>query len=136
MEGRHTVLRPRLLAFLSLAAAAGLIAGCGGASSKSKASTEPKVASSGGGETAVVTLHNIRFHPATVYIKAGGSVTWKWEDADIETQHNVTSVGSTRFKSSATKLSGTYTVRFNTVGTYRFECTIHALSMQGKVIVR
>jgi plastocyanin len=70
-----------------------------------------------------------------VHIKVGQSVTWKWEDGDIETAHNVTSIGHTKFKSSTTNQTGTYTVRFNTAGTYKFECTIHPLSMQGKVVV-
>jgi len=84
----------------------------------------------------VVTLHNIQFHPSVVHIKVGGRVTWKWEDADIETPHNVTSIGSKHFKSSTTKMTGTYTVVFNTAGVYKFECTIHPLSMQGRVIVQ
>jgi plastocyanin len=121
---------PRLkaLPILLLPALVLAIAGSGGsataATSASAASTTP-----------VVSLHDIQFHPATVHIKVGQSVVWKWEDADIETQHNVTSIGHTKFRSSPTMLRGTYTVRFNTAGTYRFECTIHPLSMQGKVVV-
>jgi plastocyanin len=84
---------------------------------------------------AVVTLKNIQFHPAVSHIKVGQSVEWKWEDADIDTQHNVTSIGKQHFKSSKTQEKGTYTVTFNTAGTYDFECTIHPQSMQGKVIV-
>ncbi len=85
--------------------------------------------------TPLVALKNIAFHPPVVHIKKGQSVTWKWEDADIDTQHNVTSIGATRFKSSSTKMSGTYTIKFTHTGTYKFECTIHPQSMQGKVIV-
>ena len=67
--------------------------------------------------------------------RRGGTVTWRWEDADIDTEHNVTSIGATHFKSSRTQQSGTYTLKFNKAGVYRFECTIHPLSMQGKVVV-
>jgi plastocyanin len=48
----------------------------------------------------------------------------------------VTSTGHKHFKSSTTKMKGTYTVRFTTAGTYEFECTIHPASMQGKIIVK
>jgi plastocyanin len=95
-------------------------------------------ASTGGKPAAkpvVVTLKNIEFHPGAVHIKTGQSVTWMWEDADIDTQHNVTSIGSKHFKSSKTQERGTYTVTFNAPGTYDFECTIHPQTMQGKVIV-
>jgi plastocyanin len=125
-------LRSRAIPALTLLGLAGAIAGSGG-SSAAVASPRPSAAASSA--TPVVTLHDIQFHPDAVNIKVGQSVTWKWEDAAIETQHNVTSIGAARFKSSKTQLRGTYTVRFNKAGTYRFECTIHPLSMQGKVIV-
>jgi plastocyanin len=35
-----------------------------------------------------VTLQNIRFHPGSVSIKRGDSITWQWRDGGIE--HNVT----------------------------------------------
>jgi plastocyanin len=84
----------------------------------------------------LVTLKNIKFEPGVLHIARGDSVTWKWEDADIDTQHNVTSEGSKHFKSSTTKMRGTYTVKFTAAGTYNFECTIHPASMQGKIIVK
>jgi len=93
------------------------------------------LASSPPPQSAVVTLHNIQFHPGLVHVAVGGTVTWHWEDADIDTEHNVTSIGDTHFKSSRTQQSGTYTLKFNKAGIYRFECTIHPLSMQGKVVV-
>jgi plastocyanin len=68
-----------------------------------------------------------------VTIRRGGRVTWRFVDDEVS--HNVTSVGTPRFRSSATKLTGTYTVRFRRAGIYRYVCTIHA-NMRGKVIVR
>ena len=82
-----------------------------------------------------ITLKNIAFHPAKLRVAVGQAVTWKWEDAALDTQHNVTSTGAARFKSSPTKMTGTYTVRFTHIGTYHFECTIHPQSMQGEIIV-
>jgi plastocyanin len=127
-----TTLRSRALPVLTLLGIAGVIAASAGLST---AAASPGDSASAAAAAPVVTLKNIQFHPGTVSIKVGQSVTWKWEDGNIDTQHNVTSIGKTKFKSSTTKLSGTYTVRFNKAGTYKFECTIHPLSMQGKVVV-
>jgi plastocyanin len=80
--------------------------------------------------TASVSLRNIRFSPSTVTIAHRGTVTWHWRDGD--TSHNVAVRG---FKRSATKQSGTFTVRFPRAGTYRYQCTVHP-GMTGKVIVR
>jgi plastocyanin len=77
-----------------------------------------------------VGMKNLRFHPATVTISRGQTVTWKFDDGS--TPHNVI---SNRFRSSPTKSSGTYTVRFTRAGTYSYVCTIHP-GMRGKVIVR
>jgi len=80
--------------------------------------------------THTVTLHEIRFHPATLTINRGDSVRWLWRDG--ETEHNVT------FHSfhSRTQSSGSYTVRFTHPGTFSYHCTIHvAEGMRGKIIV-
>jgi plastocyanin len=114
-----------------------LLVGVGSSTASSSTAVKSKLtAAAHVAAASVVTLHDIQFHPAVVHIKVGGRVTWKWEDADIETPHNVTSIGSKHFKSSTTKMAGTYTVVFNTAGVYKFECTIHPLSMQGRVIVK
>jgi plastocyanin len=63
------------------------------------------------------------------------SVTWRCEDADLSTEHDVTSVGGAHFQGSAAKMAGSYTVTFGATGTYAFECSIHPASMKGKVIV-
>jgi plastocyanin len=79
--------------------------------------------------THTVILHEIRFHPSTLNINHGDSVTWVWRD---EVEHNVT------FHSfhSRTQEKGTYTVRFNHKGTFNYHCTIHvAEGMRGKIVV-
>jgi plastocyanin len=80
-----------------------------------------------------VVLRDIEFTPASVSIARGGSVRWSWKDPSAS--HNVTSRGRNRFRSSDTRLKGTYTVRFTRKGTYRYVCTIHP-NMLGKVVVR
>lgn len=120
----HLALPAALLAACSLAA-------CGGTASTTTSATTASDSPAGH----LITLKDIAFHPGVLHIARGESVTWKWEDAAIDTQHNVTSTGSTSFKSSPTQMSGSYTVRFAVAGTYAFECTIHPASMQGKIIV-
>jgi len=86
-----------------------------------------------GASSRTVTLKNKRFHPASVSIKKGTKVIWKWADSG-PVPHNITSTGSKRFRSSSTKTSGTYAITFRSAGTYRYNCTIHP-GMVGKVIV-
>jgi plastocyanin len=84
----------------------------------------------------IVRLEDIAIHPAKVTIQRGSTVTWQWLDGDIDTAHNVTSQpGGLQFKSSETKLTGTYSIRFDRPGKYFYECTIHPASMQGEIIV-
>jgi plastocyanin len=77
-----------------------------------------------------VTLKNLAFHPGTLDIDRGDSVTWVWRDG--ETEHNVTFHG---FR-SRTQAQGSYTVRFAHTGTFSYECTLHvAEGMRGKIVV-
>ena len=78
-------------------------------------------------------MQDFEIKPSTVRIARGDTVRWRFLD-DVA-PHNVTSRGSTRFRSSPTKQSGTYSVRFRKAGTYRYVCTIHS-NMRGKVVVR
>jgi plastocyanin len=83
--------------------------------------------------TAKVVLKDIAFHKSSVTIRRGGTVTWRWDDGRVG--HDVTSRGTLRFKSSTTKQTGTWRIRFTKAGTYRYVCTVHP-GMAGRVIVR
>jgi plastocyanin len=76
-----------------------------------------------------VVLKGLRFHPSTVTVNPGESVTWVWQDG--HTEHNVTGGG---FR-SRTQAHGSFTVRFTHAGTFNYRCTIHE-GMVGKVVVR
>ncbi len=77
-----------------------------------------------------VVLKNIRFHPGTLTIRRGESVTWLWRDGNSE--HNVTFHGF----HSRTMEHGSYTVRFMRAGTFDYRCTIHqSEGMRGRIIV-
>jgi plastocyanin len=82
-----------------------------------------------GASSREVVLKGLRFHPSTITVNPGESVTWVWEDGDIE--HNVT---GGRFR-SRTQAHGSFTVRFTHAGTFDYRCTIHE-GMVGRVVVR
>jgi plastocyanin len=119
---RHSAARAAILPLLMAGALA-----AGAAASPGWATTAAPPRS------ATVTLRDIAFHPARVTVRRGGTVRFRW--ADGRTQHNVTSTGAHRFRSSPTQSNGAYTVRLRTAGTYRFVCTIH-FGMRGRIIVR
>jgi plastocyanin len=80
--------------------------------------------------THTVVLKDIRFHPGTLSIDRGDSVTWLWRDGGEE--HNVTFHGF----HSKTKDSGSYTIRFTHTGSFSYRCTIHeSEGMRGKITV-
>jgi plastocyanin len=78
----------------------------------------------------IVVLKGLRYHPSTITINRGESVTWEWRDNG--TEHNVTAHG---FR-SRTQTHGSFSVRFTHAGTFNYHCTIHVSEgMVGKVIV-
>jgi len=80
--------------------------------------------------THTVTLKNLRFHPGTLTINRGDTVTWLWRDHE---EHNVTFHGA----HSRTMTHGSYTLKFTQAGTFNYRCTIHlSEGMRGKVVVR
>ena len=77
-----------------------------------------------------VILKDLRFHPGTLTIARGDTVTWLWRDRE---EHNVTFHGLR----SRTMTHGSYTVRFTHSGTFNYRCTIHTSEgMRGKIVVR
>ncbi len=90
-------------------------------------------ASAGAAAGKSVVLEDIAFKPGKLTVARGTRVTFRFQDGD--TKHNVTSRGAKRFKSSPTRSSGTYPVRFTKPGVYRYECTLH-VGMKGAITVR
>lgn len=79
----------------------------------------------------VVTVNNNNFNPSGVTIPAGGTVLWTWP-ASGSNPHNVTFATGT---SSSTQTSGSFSRLFPSVGTFNYECTVHA-GMNGTVTVQ
>ena len=86
-------------------------------------------ASAAGHSGAAVALRHISFSPSSLTIKRGTYVTFVWEDGSIP--HNVTGPGV----HTATKTSGSYTVRFTHRGTFTYRCTLHPF-MKVRITVR
>jgi plastocyanin len=83
-----------------------------------------------GASSHTVTLSHIRYHPGTLSIKRGDTVTWLWQDKGRE--HNVTATG---FR-SRTMTKGSFSVRFTHAGKFNYHCTIHvAEGMRGTIVV-
>jgi plastocyanin len=82
----------------------------------------PKVSITGSSDSSYA------FSPATVTVGEGGKVHWTWSS---NAPHNVT------FKklgeASADGKSGSFKLKFNEAGTYKYVCTIHGF--KGKVVV-
>jgi plastocyanin len=80
---------------------------------------------------ATVNIANFAFSPATVTIKAGGTVQWTNTDS---APHTATDL-SGAFNSGTLAQNATYSFKFATPGTYTYHCTIHSMMANATVIV-
>jgi plastocyanin len=86
--------------------------------------------------SAVISINNMAFAPATITVSAGTIITWTNNDS---VAHTVTSDNGL-FDSGAISApglysnGGTFSYTFATTGTYPYHCTYHS-GMTGKVIV-
>jgi plastocyanin len=127
--------RTSLLFLLSLVLVA-LAGACGGgdgrgatASPKPSDTSSSVVAPAGGAAKGpIVSVKGMAFDPAKLRVKAGETVTWRFDDRAVA--HNVVGDG---FK-SALKRSGTFSHTFAEPGSYPYRCTVHP-GMKGSVVV-
>jgi plastocyanin len=77
-----------------------------------------------------VTIDNFAFAPATLTIRAGGTVTWTNHD---EEPHTVAATDGS-FHSPGMGTGATYSHTFPTAGKFDYVCSIHP-SMHGTVVV-
>jgi len=80
-----------------------------------------------------VEIKDYAYSPAVITVKKGTTVTWTNRDAE---RHDIApDTESDEFKESELLSNGeSYSVTFNTVGTYTYHCSPHPY-MTGKVIV-
>ena len=90
------VRRPLVVLLIGIVAAAGLLSGCGGGSSAAPALGPNDV-----------LVANFSFTPATLTVKAGTTVTWKFDQPSVP--HNVVSLSTPAvFNSGTPKGTGTF----------------------------
>jgi plastocyanin len=103
----------------AVAAAAMFAAGCGsGESSEPVATTE------------VQMVKSYRFDPKVIEIAAGETVTWTNDD---NFTHTVQVDGQGDHK---VEQGESFSIAFDTPGTYHYVCTLHSKDMDGEVIVK
>lgn len=84
-----------------------------------------------------VTLNGNSFEPATITIKAGESVTWKWSSGTHDVKSGATCAPDGKFSSGDPEAGATFEHKFDTAGTFDYFCSVHCGSgMVGKVIVQ
>lgn len=82
--------------------------------------------------TSTVTIDNFAFSPAAITVKKGTTVTWTNNDS---TTHTVTETDGQNGPQSSNLATGkSYSFTYNTVGTFKYHCSIHP-SMTGSVTV-
>jgi plastocyanin len=72
-------------------------------------------------ETAEVSIIDLAFEPATVRLADGGTVTWRHNGV---APHTVTAEDSS-FDSGVLQAGGTFSHRFDRVGTFQYLCAFH-----------
>jgi plastocyanin len=78
-----------------------------------------------------VSVMNNFFTPDSIVVQSGSDVTWTWGG----TQHTLTfTSGPQPLPQETVQSTGTKTITFSAVGTYRYKCTIHA-NMDGTLVV-
>ena len=134
----------KCLAVLSSVLALGLVAsGCGGGNDNgSKSTSKPPAkqpATSGGtaAKTVQVSMKNIQFSPQSISVAKGTTVKWTNDEG---VNHDVTKTGGPgpKFSSGKGNLSqgDTYEQKFDTPGTIKYVCTVHAPGMSGTITVK
>ncbi len=75
-----------------------------------------------------VVARDLQFQPPAIQVEPGTTVTWHFEDGAVP--HDVKADG---FASGVLK-RGTFSHRFDQLGTFSYRCTLHT-DMTGRVVV-
>ncbi|MFE3256035.1 plastocyanin/azurin family copper-binding protein [Nocardia sp. NPDC059091] len=132
----------RVLLLVAVVAGALVAGGCSSESSKTAAtSTTAAPAASATATTtgpavaAAVTVEvkDMKFSPADITVKAGDTVTWKFDD---RAPHAVQGIGDVALGINSPIIhKGEWSHTFTTPGTYRYLCPLHP-DMKGTVTVQ
>jgi len=133
-------LRPIVGPAVALLALAALLAGCGASSSSSSSSssaaptktTASKTTASGVASAHVtVSISNYAFHPATITVAPGSTVSFTNHD---QTAHTATS-NKPAFDTGTVQPGASATVTLKKPGAYPYYCQFHAF-MHGTIVVK
>lgn len=80
---------------------------------------------------ATVSISNFAFVPATVTVKAGGTVQWTNADS---APHTATDLNNA-FTSGNLAQGEKYSFKFTTPGTYTYHCLVHSMMANATVVV-
>jgi plastocyanin len=122
LSRRRPVIFALLSSTLAIACAAALIHDGRAASAGAPAAVKPSV-----------TISNYSFHPATLTVKVGATVTWANKDGDVHTIKSTD--GPEVFGSPALDSGDQFKYTFRHAGTYHYICSVHPY-MRGMVVVR
>lgn len=78
-----------------------------------------------------VTIQNMAFSPALVYVKVGEKVTWTNQDS---VGHSATASDNS-FDTGIMQQGQSGSVAFEKAGTYTYHCSVHP-NMKGEIIVQ
>jgi len=126
--------RRRLAAILTVALAAAALTGAAPAGAgKKPPAPKPKL----------VTVADFFYGPAAVTLRKGGSILWKWSPANSQPHDVHLKSGPKGLKNRGSYSTKTTAVTnaqfkksFDTVGSYKFLCTIHPTEMKMTVTVK
>jgi plastocyanin len=111
----------RIVTLIALVALAGLLA--------TQAAPAAQSGSAQASGAKAVDIDNFKFHPQTLSVAKGTRVVFSNSSG---TAHTATDKGA--FDSGRIKPGGSFAVRFERKGTFRYHCEIHPF-MHGKVVV-
>jgi len=126
------------LILLALALVCTLPAACGGGGSEATASPEAKPTQSAPTPeasptqgAATVDMRNTAFHPQTLVVSRGATVTWTNSDS---VSHTVTG-DNIEMESGTMGKGDTFSFTFTEAGEFDYHCSIHPF-MKGRVVVQ
>jgi plastocyanin len=106
------------------------VSGCGSSGSPDRAAdTTSQVAP----DSRTVTVNHMAFLPASLTVRAGDTVTWRFQDRYTHSVHGLGGNGP-ELDSPLFDKGGVWQHRFTTAGTYRYTCPLHS-DMNGTVVV-
>lgn len=85
--------------------------------------------------TKFVSINDFYFLPRNDTISVGDQITWS-NDSDLSTHTSSRAATPNSWDSTPLGPGGTYTLQFNTAGTFPYKCNFHPTLMTGTIVVK